>query len=149
MNTALVPFVRRDVVAPVFEDLLRDVWSASSLLSSAFFDDVLPQGIARMDVLDKGASYEVVIDLPGVRKEDIEVSVDGTQVQVSAERRREQANGNGERVLYAERALGRYMRRFELPAEVTEVGAQARYENGVLVLTLPKAGGGAKRLTVH
>lgn len=151
MTTALTPFVRRDFFAPVFDEFFRDFWSRSSLLAGALFDDGLPMiGRARMDVIDKGSSYQIVVDLPGVKKEDIEVSIDGSRVLIKAETKVERSAQNGDRILYAERAASSYARSFELPAEVTEVGADARYENGVLTLTLPKKSANAvKRLTVH
>ncbi|HXF44780.1 MAG TPA: Hsp20/alpha crystallin family protein [Burkholderiaceae bacterium] len=151
MTTALTPFVRRDLFAPVFDEFFRDFWSRPSLLPSALFDDSFSMiGRARMDVIDRGSSYQIVVDLPGVKKEDINVSIDGSRVLISAESKVERAAQNGDKILYAERAATSCARSFELPSKVTEAGADARYENGVLTLTLPKASASAvKRLTVH
>ena len=97
---------------------------------------------ARMDVLDKGGNFEVKVDLPGIRKDDIHVGIEGAHVSINAESKdsseTKDANGNGEKVLYSERYVTSYARSFELPAEVTEEGADARFENGVLTLSLPK-----------
>ena len=97
---------------------------------------------ARMDVLDKGSNFEVKVDLPGIRKDDIHVGIEGAHVSINAEAKdsseTKDANGNGEKVLYSERYVTSYARSFELPAEVTEEGADARFENGVLILSLPK-----------
>lgn len=151
MTTGLTPFVRRDLFSPVFDEFFRDFWSRPSLLPSALLGE--PFGMierARMDVVDKGSSYEITVDLPGVRKEDINVSIDGNRVLIKAESKVEKTAGNGDTILYAERLAARYARSVELPVAVTEVGAEARYENGVLMLTLPKASATAvKRLTVH
>ena len=96
---------------------------------------------AKMDVLDKGGNFEVKVDLPGIRKDDIQVGIEGARVSINAESKdsSETKNGsNGDKVLYSERYSTRYARSFELPAEVTEEGADARFEDGVLTLSLPK-----------
>ena len=96
---------------------------------------------ARMDVLDKGGNYEVRVDLPGIRKDDIHVGIEGARVSINAESKDslETKNGtNGDKILYSERYTPSYARSFELPAEVTEEGADARFEDGVLTLSLPK-----------
>ncbi len=109
---------------------------------------------ARMDVLDKGGNFEVKVDLPGIHKDDIHVGIEGALVSINAESKdsseTKDANGtNGNRVLYSERYATRYARSFELPAEVTEEGADARFEDGVLTLSLPKrAPTVSKRLAV-
>ena len=94
-----------------------------------------------MDVLDKGGNYEVKVDLPGIRKDDIHVGIEGARVSINAESKdsSETKNGtNGDKILYSERYTTSYARSFELPAEVTEEGADARFEDGVLTLSLPK-----------
>ena len=107
---------------------------------------------ARMDVLDKGGNFEVKVDLPGIRKDDIHVGIEGARVSINAESKdsSETKNGtNGDKVLYSERYTTRYARSFELPAEVTEEGADARFEDGVLTLLLPKrAATVSKRIAV-
>jgi HSP20 family protein len=151
MTTALTPFVRRDLFSPVFDELFRDffsrpAWMPSSLLESGY--STVER--ARMDVIDKGSSYEITVDLPGVKKEDIDVSIDGSRVMINAEAKTEKMKKDGGEVIYAERSAARFARSFELPSEVTETGAEAHYENGVLTLTLPKKSAvQAKRLTVH
>jgi HSP20 family protein len=107
---------------------------------------------ARMDVLDKGGNFEVKVDLPGIRKDDIHVGIEGARVSINAESKdsSETKNGtNGDKVLYSERYSTSYARSFELPAEVTEEGADARFEDGVLTLLLPKrAATVSKRIAV-
>jgi HSP20 family protein len=96
---------------------------------------------ARMDVLDKGGNFEVKVDLPGIRKDDIHVGIEGARVSINAESKdsSDTKNGtNGDKILYSERYTTSYARSFELPAEVTEEGADARFEDGVLTLSLPK-----------
>jgi HSP20 family protein len=105
---------------------------------------------ARMDVVDRGDKFEIKLDLPGVSKEDINVSVEGARVAIQAETRKQRQSKDGERVLHSERTVTSYGRSFELPVEVTEDGADASLENGVLTLVLPKrATVAGKRLTVR
>lgn len=105
---------------------------------------------ARMDVIDKGDRFEVLVDLPGVKKEDIHVTVDGPRVSINAETKRERQRKDGERVLHTERFAASYARSFELPAEVTDEGAEAKFEDGVLKLALPKrATAASKRLQIR
>jgi len=105
---------------------------------------------ARMDVVDRGNQFEIKVDLPGVGKDDINVSVEGARVTLQAESRKQSETRDGERVLVSERTVASYGRSFELPAEVSEEGAEARFENGVLTLVLPKrVAATAKRLAVQ
>ncbi|GAB4472737.1 MAG: Hsp20/alpha crystallin family protein [Burkholderiaceae bacterium] len=150
MTTRLTPFVRRDLFSPMFDELFRDFWSRPAWMPALLEGEFEPIERARMDVVDKGANYEITVELPGVRKEDINVSIDGSRVMISAETKAEKEKKEGEKVIYAERSAARYARSFELPAEVTEAGADAHYENGVLTLTLPKrTPAPTKRLEIH
>ncbi|MEW5878873.1 MAG: Hsp20/alpha crystallin family protein [Pseudomonadota bacterium] len=150
MTTRLTPFVRRDLFSPMFDELFRDFWSRPAWMPALLEGEFEPIERARMDVVDKGANYEITVELPGVKKEDINVSIDGSRVMISAETKTEKEKKEGEKVIYAERSAARYARSFELPTEVTETGADAHYENGVLTLTLPKrTPAPTKRLEIH
>ena len=98
------------------------------------------EAIARMkvDVAEKNGEYKVTADLPGVRKEDIQVSIDGAQVTLAAEVKQEKEASQDARVLHTERVFGKLTRSFTLPQEVDEASAQAKFRDGVLELTLPK-----------
>ena len=93
---------------------------------------------AKVDVAEKNGAYLVTAELPGVRKEDINVSIDGAQVTLEAEVKREQEANKDERVLHSERVYGKVSRSFALPQEVDEAKVEARFRDGVLELTLPK-----------
>jgi HSP20 family protein len=93
---------------------------------------------ARFDVVETATGYEAFIEMPGVAKEDIDISVDGTIVTVKAEAKRAALNAETDRVLFSQRRTTRFERRFELPLEVAEDKSEATYENGVLKLVLPK-----------
>ncbi len=97
----------------------------------------------KLDVKENDAAYTVHADIPGVRKEDIHVDIDGNQVSISAESRSEKEEKEGEKVLRSERYCGRIARSFTLAHDVDEANAQARYNDGVLELTLPKKAAGS------
>jgi HSP20 family protein len=89
-------------------------------------------------------------EIPGVKKEDIHVSVEGNQVSISAEVKRQSEEKEGERVLRSERYHGRLQRMFTLGADIDSSAAQAKYNEGVLELTLPKkAAASNKRLAIQ
>jgi len=108
--------------------------------------------LARMkvDVAEKNGAYKVVAELPGVKKEDIQVSIDGPQVTLAAEVKQEKEASQDERVLHAERVFGKLTRSFTLPQEVDEAKAEAKFRDGVLELTLPKkAAAQRKQITIQ
>ncbi len=103
----------------------------------------------RVDVKENPDGYQVHAELPGIRKEDIHVHIDGPVVSISAERKQEKEVKDGERVLRTERYFGKVSRSFQLGQEVDEGTASAKFADGVLELTLPKkAQAQAKRLTI-
>jgi HSP20 family protein len=93
---------------------------------------------AKVDVTEKNGAYLVSAELPGVKKEDIHVGIDGAQVTLEAEVKREKEASQDERVLHRERLYGKIVRSFTLPQEVDESKAEAKFRDGVLELTLPK-----------
>jgi HSP20 family protein len=105
----------------------------------------------RMDVDENDKAYLITIDIPGVRKEDIEVSIEGNQIAISAEVKREKSTKDKDtKEIHSERYVGRVYRAFTLPHEVDNAKADARYESGVLSLTLPKkAPAKTNRLTIN
>jgi HSP20 family protein len=99
----------------------------------------------KLEVTEKNGAYQVRADLPGVKKEDIQVAVDGAQVTLSAEVKREKETAEGERVLHTERSYGRVSRSFALPQELDEAKVEAKFRDGVLELTLPKKAAAARK----
>jgi HSP20 family protein len=103
----------------------------------------------RVDVKENPESYDVHAELPGVKKEDIHVHIDGPVVAISAERKQEKEVKEGERVLRTERYFGKVSRSFQLGQDVDEAKASAKFNDGVLQLNLPKKlESQAKRLTI-
>ena len=101
-----------------------------------------PSRQPRLDVIESDAAYSVVFDMPGVTKEQVEVTVEGQRVKVatlSAAAAAEPAAADAKaRMLYRERGTAPYARTVVLPDEVDNAASQARFENGVLTLTLAK-----------
>lgn len=98
----------------------------------------------RIEVSEDDKAYAVMAEIPGVKKEDINVTIDGHMVNISAEVKRE-TEQKEENQLYSERYFGRVQRSFSLPMDVDQDKALARYENGVLQLSLPKKPNGSSR----
>lgn len=104
----------------------------------------------KMDVTEQNGAYLVRAEIPGVGKEDIQVSIEGNQVTIGAEVKREKDVKVGERVLRSERYYGSVYRGFTLPVEVDEAASEAKYENGVLQLKLVKKPANAgRKITVQ
>jgi HSP20 family protein len=103
-----------------------------------------------IDLNETASDYQLKADVPGVRKEDISVHIDGNQVTISADVKRESNDQPiGSKALRSERYFGQCTRSFLLDSPIDEGRAEAKYENGLLQLTLPKkAGGSAKKLEI-
>jgi HSP20 family protein len=103
----------------------------------------------KLDVKEDDKAYTVRADIPGVKKEDIQVDIDGSQISLRAEAKQEKEEKKGEKLIYSERSYGMVSRSFTLPGEVDAKGAAAEYKDGVLNLMLPKkANGASRRVTI-
>ncbi len=103
-----------------------------------------------LDVAESDRVYTVKLEMPGVAKDDVKVSIDGRNVTVLAQTRHADEKKEGDRVVYRERSLFSYARTFSLPVEVDQAESGARLEHGVLTLTLPKRGAKvAAQITVN
>jgi len=104
----------------------------------------------RVDVTESDNGYTVHAEVPGVKKDEIHVGIEGNQVTIAAEVKREFDAKEGERVLRTERYFGSVYRSFTLPAEIDEASSTAKYDNGVLELKLAKKPAAAgRKLTVQ
>ena len=99
----------------------------------------------KMDVKEADGKYMVTAEIPGVNKDDIHVSVDGNMVSISAEVKQEKEEKEGERVIRSERSYGMASRSFTLADDVDQSKVEAKYNNGVLELTLPKKPGSTSK----
>ena len=133
----------------LFDDFLKDF--APAFYVRPLHGDALPEpSQIKIDVKEDDAAYTVHAEVPGVPKEDINVSIDGNVVSLRAEVRQHDQKKDGEKLLRSERYYGSVSRSFQLPAEVDEAQSKARYENGILLLSLPKkVSNSPQRLTVE
>ena len=133
----------------LFDDCFKNF--APAFYVRPLHGDALPEpSQIKIDVKEDDAAYTVHAEVPGVPKEDINVSIDGNVVSLRAEVRQHDQKKDGEKLLRSERYYGAVARSFQLPVEVDAAQARARYDNGVLVLTLPKKQGNkTQRLAIE
>lgn len=104
----------------------------------------------RLNVTEDEKAFQVKAEMPGVKKEDVKVAIDHQRVTIEGESKYADEQREGENVVYSERAASKFVRSFTLPTDVDDATAEARMEDGILTLTLPKKqGNGTKRLTVQ
>ena len=104
----------------------------------------------KLEVSEQAEAFKVLAEVPGVKKDEIQVTIDGDQVTISAEVRKEKDVKEGERVVHSERYYGKVSRSFRLGYELDESKAQAKYTDGVLELVLPKkTTAAARKLTIQ
>jgi len=106
------------------------------MLQPVRLDGQVPE--IKIDVKESDGSYIIHANIPGVKKEDITVNVDGNMVSISAAVKEEKEEKKGERVVRSERYHGSMSRAFTLDHDVDNMAANAKYTDGVLELTLPK-----------
>jgi HSP20 family protein len=129
-----------------FNELVDDLFKGFLVRPIAYqggAGETLPR--MKVDVAEKNGAYKVTAELPGVKKEDIQVSIDGPQVTLAAEVKQEKESTEDERILHTERVFGKVTRSFTLPQEVDESKAEAKFRDGVLELTLPKKQAAARK----
>jgi HSP20 family protein len=127
-----------------FEDLFRDFRMANITREGE------GQQPIRIDVHENESSYTVRADVPGVNKDDIKVDISGNRVTIAAETKRVEEEKQGGTVVRSERFFGEQYRSFTLEHDIDDSKATAKYDAGVLELTLPKkAQQGSRKLEIH
>jgi HSP20 family protein len=110
----------------------------------------VPEPTLAVEVTENEQAYTIRAEIPGAKKEDIKVDLRGNRVSISAEIKREAQQKEGERLLRSELYYGQVQRTLVLEQEIDESKAEAKYNDGVLELILPKkTGGGGSKLQVH
>ena len=133
-----------------FNERFDDLFNGFFVRPTLSDEQTQPRATIRMDVVENDKAYVVHADVPGVKKEDVHVTIDGNQVAISAETHIRKEQKDGEKVLRTERSYGKAYRAFTLAQEVDEARAEAKYNDGVLELTLPKkAAVSATRLMIQ
>jgi len=133
----------------LFDDFFKEL--APGFYIRPLHGDALPQPTQiKVDVKESDQGYSVQAEIPGVAKDDIHVSIDGNVVTLGAEVKQSDTQTSDEKVLRSERYFGSVSRSFQLPADIDQDAAKAKYDNGVLFLTLPKKKTGAsQRLAIE
>lgn len=135
-------------------DPLREIDAGMDEIFRGFFRPVRYEGAPapvtiKMDVTETADGYFVHAEMPGMKKENINVEIEGNLVTITGEVRRERERKDGDKVLRSERYYGNVYRSFTLPSELDEARCEAKYDGGVLEMTLVrKAGVEGKRLAV-
>jgi len=127
------PLTRYDPLVNQLDGLFNEFFRPAFVL-----DNRAETARTRVDVRETAEAYTVQAEIPGVKKEDIAVEIEGNEVTLAAEVKREVEAKEGERWLRTERFYGKAERRFALPQEIDEARANAKFADGVLELTLPK-----------
>lgn len=128
----MVNLARVNVVDNTLDEMLRGFFVRPMNVESA-----APVQL-RIDVSETESGYTVLAEIPGVKKDDIQVAVDGNHIEISVEVRNSRELQDGEKVLRAERAFGKVHRAFTLAHDIDDAATEARYVDGVLELKLPK-----------
>lgn len=143
----LVPFKRRHDVPDVFtemDDMFKRMWEGFPFTHDLMTDD-RSRWNPSLDVSETETAYEVVADLPGLSKEDIDISLDNNVLVIKGEKKEEEKK-TGKQYLRVERRYGSFYRSFRLPAEVKSDEIDASFKNGVLKVTLPKTEEAKKKI---
>jgi HSP20 family protein len=136
---------RYDPFGDLFDDLMKGF----------FVRPIAAEGTSaaprmKLEVSEQAEAFKVLAEIPGVKKDEIQVTIDGDQVTIGAEVRKEKDLKEGERLVHSERYYGKVSRAFRLGTDLDESKAQARYTDGVLELILPKkATAAARKLTIQ
>jgi len=131
-------------------DPLEDLFRGFFVKPMDFPNAALPTQAIKMDVKEQENAYLVHAELPGVKKDDIHVTIDGNLVSIAAEVKQEKDVKDGDRVLRAERYYGKVSRSFQLAQDVDDTQSSAKFADGVLELTLPKkVPAASKRLMIQ
>src|SRR5262245_11118169 len=139
----MATITRFDPFSDPFEDIFR------RMLRPVRWEEGTPVEI-KLDVEENDRAYTVKAEIPGVKKEDINVRIDGNVVSISAEVKRDKEVKEKGKLIRSERYSGTLFRSFSLGNDIEQSEANAKYLDGILELTLPKKTTAvAKKLTVQ
>ena len=122
-----------DLLTPMFEDLFRPMRGWGGRMAEML-------RVPDTDVVETENGIRVTLDLPGMRPEDVSVDLENNVLTVSGERREERTEGEESDTWHlSERRYGKFSRSFVLPREVEQERIEARFEDGVLRVVIPKS----------
>ena len=131
-NSALTPWRLWD---DNFDNMMERFFQPTRLLDEEMAGSLTP----RMDVVERDSEFVIRTDLPGIKKEDINVTLENGVLTISGETKEETEEKENGQVIRQERRYGKYMRSLRLATPIDEKKVKAAYKDGVLELTLPKA----------
>lgn len=136
--------IRDDLMKEFFGD-----WASPSFVVKPLHGRPLPEDFA-VDIREGEQAYTIQAEMPGLKKEDIKVDIDGPRITIGAEVKQLDEKMENDRVVRSERFFGAVSRTFHMAADIDSAGANAAYHDGILTLTLPKKSSAAgKRIAVH
>ncbi|NBW01095.1 MAG: Hsp20/alpha crystallin family protein [Betaproteobacteria bacterium] len=136
--------IRNDLMKQFFDD-----WMTPSFVVRPLHGRSLPEDFA-VDIRENDQHFTIQAEMPGLRKEDIHVDIDGARITIGAEIKQMDQKVENDRAVCSERFYGTISRSFQLPSEVDSTGCNATYQDGILKLTLPKRSISAgKRIAIH
>lgn len=118
-----------------FDDMFEGFFRPMRTIDESGSHDLVPA----VDVSENENEFVVRVEIPGVRKEDVDVTVENGVLTINAENKSETEEKEGERVIRQERRYGKYMRSLRLGTDINESKVKATHKDGVLQVTLPKA----------
>jgi HSP20 family protein len=121
----------------VFDRMLVPRFLTEPLLPPFPFEGAGAEWIPALDMIENATEYVVRLEVPGFHKENLDINLTGTLLTITG-RRELMTEGSGETYLRREREVGKFVRTIRLPAPVVEKEVKATYEDGVLVIHLPK-----------
>ena len=141
----MVGIIRNERSGDVFDDFLRGFF-----VKPVAYEQAEALRGMRLDVTEQSGAYTVYAELPGAKKEDIQVQINGDEISISAEVRSQRDEKDGKRLVHSERYYGKLARSFRLGQDIDQAGAQAKFADGVLELTLPKkAAASSRQVTIQ
>lgn len=149
MAGSLIPLeVLRDVARLGSFRNIDDLFQEFSMTPSLTGSD--GQSHIRMDVDETEQAYFIEAEIPGAKKDDIKIAIDGSKVSISAEVKQEKEEKSAGNTMRKERYYGQQYRSFTLPHDVDADKAEAKYQDGILSLSLPKKeDSGGKQLMIQ
>ena len=126
----------------IFGDNLFDDWMSFPFRSGDADRreaDRTAVGLMKTDIIEREKEYELAVELPGCRKEQIELQLSGGYLTITAKRGPEESADKKGRLIRRERYTGAMRRSFHVGADLREEDVKARFEDGVLTLIVPKA----------
>jgi HSP20 family protein len=126
-------------MATPFGSVLTRVASLSRAMDDVFAPELTTTWIPPLDATESEKAYTVTVDLPGIARENIKINFDRGMLSVTGTREGQAENGNGDRLYVRERPLGTFSRTVRFARDVDSEKIEAKLDNGVLTVVIPKA----------